>query len=79
MYYLTKDNFPVKLKGQKPPSDWIRISESGYCKIRDERNAEIEAERVRQEEEMRPIREQNKRIQEKLEEMVLLELNEEKL
>ena len=77
MKHYLRNDFPIKTNC--PMLDDIEISEQEYKRICKERNDKIAADQAKQEEEMRPILEQKKRIQAKIEELALQELGEEKL
>jgi hypothetical protein len=76
-YYLTSEGMPVKTNC--PQKDWIKISKEEYTNICNQKNEQIEDEQKVLDEQMKPIIEQRKRIQAKMEEMALSELDEEKL
>ena len=66
MKFYLRNDIPIRLKGQKPTPNDIEISETEYKKICKERNDQIAADQARQEEEMKPIRERNRLIQERM-------------
>lgn len=63
-YYLRND-FPIGLKG-KPEIGDVEISEQEYKRICKQRNDQIEADRIKQEEEMKSALERNRKIQERM-------------
>lgn len=77
MKHYLRNDFPIKINC--PMLGDIEISEQEYKRICKERNDKIAEDQAKQEEEMRPILEQKKRIQAKIEELALQELGEEKL
>jgi rubredoxin len=76
-YYQTLEGMPMKTNC--PQKDWTEISKEEYTNICNQRNKQIEDEQKALDEQMKPIVEQRKRIQAKMEEMALSELDEEKL
>jgi rubredoxin len=76
-YYLTSEGMPVKTNC--PQKDWIEITEEEYTNICNKKNKQIKDKQKAFDESMKPVIEQQKRIQSKMEEMALSELCEEKL
>jgi hypothetical protein len=76
-YYETLEGMPVKTNC--PQKDWTEITEQDYADICNQRNKQIKDEQKVLDEQMKPIIDQRKRIQAKMEEMALSELGEEKL
>jgi len=62
--YLTTEGMPVMTNC--PQKDWAEITDEDYKKICKERNDQIAEDQARQEEEMKPIRERQKLINERM-------------
>ena len=63
-YYKTSENFPVR--SNNPMNDWIELSKIEYEQLCKKRNDQMEADRIKEEEEMKPIREREQKIRDRM-------------
>jgi hypothetical protein len=73
--YLTSEGMPVMTNC--PQKDWKEITEEDYKKICKERNDQIAADQARQEEELKPLREEQKLINERMKQIAKQQLIDE--
>jgi hypothetical protein len=73
--YLTSEGMPVMTNC--PQKDWTEITEEDYKKICKERNDQIAADQARQEKELKPLREEQKLINERMKQIAKQQLIDE--